>query len=121
MTLKSVLVAGALGLSALSLAACSNASADADGTTQAEPSAAAQELNATIEACHVAVAATDGWRDLDSGALYELAKDKVKENPDAITTPEGTGMSYMNFAITHCARNMTAYANGGSIPSGLTE
>lgn len=119
MRLKSILIVGLLGLS---LAACgNNNSADADSAAaSAEPSAFQQKLDATIAACHVAVAATEDWQKLDSSEIYKIARDAIKENPDAITA-EGGGFNPRNLAATHCARNMSQYANGGEKPQGLAD
>ncbi len=117
MKLKSVLVAGVLGLSSLSLAACSGAStsADAEAAAPAEPTASEIAFNTALEACHVAVAATDGWRELDQGEMYELAKDVVRDNTEA-----GTSSNNTRYLVAHCARNMANYAGGGEAPAGIT-
>lgn len=120
MNLKTVLVVGVLGLS---LAACSGANtttSDADNSSNAAaaPSAFELQLDATIASCHKAIAETDNWRELDGGAMYELAKDVIKENPDAVRS-NGSGFNASGLAATRCARNMNLYANGGATPAGL--
>lgn len=116
MKLKSVLFVGALSLAGLSLAGCGDAS-DTTATTTAPVESTASEIafNTALEACHVTIAATDGWRELDSGEMFELAKDIVRDNAEA-----GISSNNSRYLVAHCARNMTAYAGGGETPAGIT-
>ena len=138
MKLKSILTVGALGLSTLALAACGDTSStSADAAATAEPSPYEIALNNAIEACHVGVAASDGWRELDGGGMYELAKDVVRDNnaaaaeaaaaevtdatTDATTaTVDDSRPLNSRYVISRCARNMSLYANGGEVPAGIT-
>ena len=130
MKLKLALIAG---LASLSLAACGGE--DSTNTdVSAEPSAYEIALNDAIAACHVGVAETDGYRDLDGGEMYELAKDVVKannaaaaeaaaeagEDTEAEAAEEARPLA-ARYVIARCARNMTQYANGGDVPAGLEE